>query len=100
MIYTVFKRFGAAHTGYAGSVEASTAKEAFKIAVQKYFEEKHYQKYTAFYVNTFEEVVDDFDKGYGYDSYGHESYGKGVMMAQKWIIDNAYDQTNTNISKD
>lgn len=86
--YIVYKRFGAAHTGFAGEVEAPTAKEAFNLAVKKYFEEKHYQKYTAFYVSSTDESL-GHEQGYGYDTYGQRSYGKGIMMAQKWIIDSA-----------
>ena len=87
--YIVFWRFGSSHTTGGDTVYADSAKEAFKLAVIKYFDEGKYNKYTAFYVTSSNSELDDFERGYGYDSDGQKNfYGCGVRLAQKWIIDN------------
>lgn len=92
--YDVYKRFGNSHTIWIGQVEANNAKEGFKIAVQKFFEEKHYSKYTEFYVSSQDENIDDFDKSYGYDFYGQRYCSKGFRTSAKWLIDNILNETN------
>jgi len=81
-IFTVNKRFGNAHSIVINSIEAETSKEAFIIALEKYYEESNYAKYTAFYVQTFDKNFDSIDCAYGYSNVGQkELYGKGIMMS-------------------
>jgi hypothetical protein len=87
-IYGVYKRFGSAHEGYYGEIKASTAKEAFKLALKKYYEPQHYLKYTAFYVQSQDKSLDGFDRGYGYDNYGQRG-SIGYRSSAKWILDSA-----------
>jgi hypothetical protein len=87
--FEVYRRYGNAHNVCVGQVKAENAKKAFIIAVQKYFEEKHYNKYTEFIVSTTDKGLEDYDKSYGYDYYGQRASARGFRSSAKWIIDRA-----------
>lgn len=91
MKFQVFGRFGNAHSHYYGEIESDTAKSAFKLAVNSYFNVEKYTSYTEFYVYSNEEYIDIQDRGYGYDSKGQGLCGYFKSSA-KWIIDNVYEQ--------
>ncbi len=91
MKFQVFGRFGNAHSHYCGEIESDTAKTAFKLAVNLYFNIDKYNSYTEFYVYTPEKDIDIQDRGYGYDSKGQGGFGYFKSSA-KWIIDNVYEK--------
>lgn len=86
--YIVLWRFGNGHINGGDVVYGDSAKLAFTTAVLNFFDESKYNKYTAFFVTSYNQDVDDFYKSYGYDADGQRSCYNGVRMAQKWIIDN------------
>lgn len=90
MKFQVFGRFGNSHGHYYGEIDSDSAKKAFKIAVNTYFDMKKYSSYTEFYVYTSDNSVDPIDNGYGYDIKG-QSNSISFRSSAKWIIDNVYE---------
>lgn len=87
MKFTVYGRFGKAHGHYAGEVIANSLEEAFGIAVRKFFQAKHYKKYTSFYV-AMPYSPDGSIRSYGYDK-NPLYHVNGIFSSSMSIIDNA-----------
>jgi len=85
--YSVLCRYGSGHYFYCGEVEALTSKSAFEKAVNRFFDFSKYEQCTGFYVNSYDEKLDDFEKGYGYDVFGQRDF-RSFRTSGKWIIDN------------
>ena len=101
--YIIFKRFGNGHESIVNEIEAETAKDAFKLAVNKYLQIEHYVKYTAFYVRRKEtfgpyfddkiySTIDDMEGGYGYDSQKAYNKSKGFYSVIKELMDSVYEK--------
>ena len=91
-IYGVYFKFGAGHDQYAGDIDAISTKKAFELAVEKYFDNKMYSKYTAFYVHT--AVIDEDYRAYGYSNLGSRHSSNGFFSSGKWMIDKFIKETD------
>jgi len=85
--FAVLCRYGSGHYFYCGEVEEVSAKNAFSLAVNEFFEFDKYEMCTGFYVQSYDEKLEEYEKGYGYDIFGQRDF-QSFRTSVKWIIIN------------